>query len=109
MGALQLCDNLDTLFKIYTVYRVLNQLQKVRDGSLYPICCSLRPLKYATEAQKNKQDVTKWMRNKKIITRKIIEPYLKCMNSNSYSILKKTRQDSQRGNESDWGPRKPFI
>lgn len=34
---------IQTLFKVYTVYSVLNQPQKVRGESLYPICCSLRP------------------------------------------------------------------
>lgn len=94
---------------VYTIYRFLNQPWMVMDGSLYPTCCSLRPSHYATEAQKNKQNITWWMRNTKRIIRKIMQPYLKCIHSNSFSILKKTRRGSWKGKESDWGHRNPFI
>lgn len=79
---------------VYTIYRFLNQPWMVADGSLYPTCCSLRPSHYAMEAQKNKQNVTWRMRNTKRIIRKIMQPYLKYIYSNSFSILKKTRRGS---------------
>lgn len=38
-----------------------------------------------------------------------MQPYFKHMNSNSYSILMKTRQDSQKGNENNWVHGKVFM
>lgn len=70
-----------------TIYRGLNYLQMVMDGSLYPTCYSFSP-SYCPRKS------TKTLRNTVRIIRKIMESYLKCMYSYSCSILNKTRRDS---------------